>query len=124
LKGTLLKEDWKFYHDALSLITAHETVEWMKKTKDSKSVTYYEQWILPVLGLLVAHQKTCHWTKVSTKIPTNRSIGTFPGLPISLWMTRRSSTCQHHYEKLPPTCVFLILKWVSVPAVNAYNKIV
>ena len=38
-------EDWWFYHDALSLMTAKDTIEWMK----TKGI--YDRWILPVLGL-------------------------------------------------------------------------
>ena len=41
MKGTKHVEDWVFYHDALSLMTAKETVEWMKKQG------HYKRWILP-----------------------------------------------------------------------------
>jgi hypothetical protein len=30
-KGTKHEYDWMFYHDALSLMTAKETVKWMKE---------------------------------------------------------------------------------------------
>jgi hypothetical protein len=30
MKGTTHEKDWVFYHDALSLMTANETMEWMK----------------------------------------------------------------------------------------------
>jgi hypothetical protein len=39
--GTKYEDDWYFYHDALLLMTATETVEWMK------SRGYYKHWILP-----------------------------------------------------------------------------
>jgi hypothetical protein len=30
-KGANREQDWLFYHDALSLLTAHKTVAWMKE---------------------------------------------------------------------------------------------
>ena len=42
--GTHHEEDWFFYHDALSLMTANETVAWMKYKG------YYKQWLIPQLG--------------------------------------------------------------------------
>jgi hypothetical protein len=45
MKGTKHENDWVFYHDALSLMTAKETVEWMKKEG------HYQRWILPKNGL-------------------------------------------------------------------------
>jgi hypothetical protein len=44
-KGRTHEHDWIFYHHVLSLLTAHETVAWIKQEG------YYEQWILPELGL-------------------------------------------------------------------------
>jgi predicted flap endonuclease-1-like 5' DNA nuclease len=40
--GTYHEDDWFFYHDALSLMTATSTIEWMRK-KD-----YLRRWLLPV----------------------------------------------------------------------------
>ena len=40
-QGTVYEDNWFFYHDALSLMTATETVEWMQ------SQGYYKHWILP-----------------------------------------------------------------------------
>jgi len=40
-QGTKYADDWYFYHDALSLMTANETIEWMRK-KD-----ILKHWILP-----------------------------------------------------------------------------
>ncbi len=40
--GTKHEDDWVFYHDALSLMTAKETIEWMRE-KD-----YLKRWLLPV----------------------------------------------------------------------------
>ncbi|CAB9505297.1 unknown protein [Seminavis robusta] len=37
--------NWYFYHDALSLMTAKVTVKWMKEKG------YYKHWLLPVLGV-------------------------------------------------------------------------
>jgi hypothetical protein len=31
MKGTQHKDDWMFYHDALTLMTAKETIVWMKR---------------------------------------------------------------------------------------------
>ena len=44
-KGTTHENDCKWYHDALSLMTAAETIEWMKQTG------HYNMWILPLNGL-------------------------------------------------------------------------
>jgi hypothetical protein len=44
-KGTQYEESWVFYHDALSLMTAKESVEWMKEHG------HFERWLLPVMGL-------------------------------------------------------------------------
>ena len=44
-EGTKHEDDWVFYHDALSLMTANERIKWMKE-KD-----IYKRWILPVNGL-------------------------------------------------------------------------
>ena len=45
MKGTKYEGKELFFHDALSLMTAKETVRWMKE-KD-----LYKHWILPALGL-------------------------------------------------------------------------
>jgi len=45
-KGTTHEHDWVFYHDALSLMTAKDTKEWMCEKG------YLERWILPQNGLL------------------------------------------------------------------------
>jgi hypothetical protein len=42
---TQFEDNWKFCHDALSLMTAKEIVKWME-AKD-----YYKFWILPEYGL-------------------------------------------------------------------------
>jgi len=39
--GTEHEDDWYFYHNALSLMTAKDTVKWMKE------MGYYEHWLLP-----------------------------------------------------------------------------
>ena len=51
--GTIHEKTWMFYHDALSLMTADDCVKWMKQQHidEEKKVTYYDKWILPVLGL-------------------------------------------------------------------------
>ena len=41
MAGTKHQEDWKVYHDALSLMTAKETKQWMQQKG------YLERWILP-----------------------------------------------------------------------------
>ena len=53
MHGALYEGKEFFSHDALSLMTAHDTVEWMKE-KD-----YYRYWLLPVLGCndIVGEQK-------------------------------------------------------------------
>jgi hypothetical protein len=40
--STKFEESWVFYHDALSLMTGTDTIEWMKQQD------YLKQWILPV----------------------------------------------------------------------------
>ena len=42
--GTHHEDDWFFYHDALSLMTAKTTVSWMKREE------YYMRWLIPQLG--------------------------------------------------------------------------
>jgi hypothetical protein len=42
MKGTYHEDDWFFYHDALSLMTAMQTIEWMRE-KD-----YLKRWLLPI----------------------------------------------------------------------------
>jgi hypothetical protein len=42
MKGTYHEDDWFFYHDALSLMTAASTIQWMRE-KD-----YLKRWLLPV----------------------------------------------------------------------------
>jgi hypothetical protein len=44
-EGTKYEDSWVFYHDAPSLMTAKETIEWMKEKG------CHEQWLLPVMGL-------------------------------------------------------------------------
>ena len=43
--GTTHENDWYFYHDALSQMTAKSTREWMKEQG------YYSRWLIPQLGL-------------------------------------------------------------------------
>jgi hypothetical protein len=43
--GTKYEDNWYFYHDALSLMTADETIEWIKQKG------YYDHWILPEYDL-------------------------------------------------------------------------
>jgi hypothetical protein len=40
--GTEFEESWVFYHDALSLMTGNDTLEWMKDND------YFKRWVLPV----------------------------------------------------------------------------
>jgi len=49
-KGTTHEDDWAFYHDALSLMTAKSSAVWMKEMQ-FKGKSYYDRWILPALGL-------------------------------------------------------------------------
>ena len=49
--GTAHANDCMFYHDALSLLTAQDTVAWMKENRHTDGRTYYEMWIIPVQGL-------------------------------------------------------------------------
>jgi hypothetical protein len=41
MRGMKHEEDWMFYHDALTLMTAKETIAWMKDKG------HFERWILP-----------------------------------------------------------------------------
>ena len=52
-ENTKYKDCWMFYHDALSLMTAKDCVEWMKNQyiDEAKTISYYDKWILPVHGL-------------------------------------------------------------------------
>ena len=40
-KGTKHEDDWVFYHDALTIMTAKDTVQWMRE------MDHYRRWILP-----------------------------------------------------------------------------
>ena len=56
MKGTKYEGKGLFFHDALSLITAKETVRWMKKND------VYKYWIIPELGCndIVGTNKNCY----------------------------------------------------------------
>ena len=56
MEGTKYEGKGLFFHDALSLMTAKETVRWMKETN------VYKYWILPEQGCndLVGNNKTCY----------------------------------------------------------------
>ena len=45
MKGSKHENDWLFYHDALSLMTARKTKEWMREKG------YYDKWLLPTTNL-------------------------------------------------------------------------
>ena len=54
IKRTNHEDDWLFYHNALSLMTAKDCIVWMKKTLVSgirTRRTIYSCWVLPVLNL-------------------------------------------------------------------------
>jgi|Transcript_29455 hypothetical protein len=64
-KGTVHEDDWFFYHhDALSLITAQETIKWMKEKY------YFKHWILPENGL--------HYRDPDLKTHSKRPTGDSP----------------------------------------------
>ena len=46
MKGTRHEADWLLYHDALTLLTAHKTVDYMKSTG------CYDCWVLPRTNLM------------------------------------------------------------------------
>ena len=50
-EGTAHALDCMFSHDALSLLTAIETVQWMKDNRHTDGRTYYELWLKPLHGL-------------------------------------------------------------------------
>ena len=50
-EGTAHALDCMFSHDALSLLTAIETVQWMKDNRHTDGRTYYEMWLKPLHGL-------------------------------------------------------------------------
>ena len=51
--NTKYKDTWRFYHDALSLMTAKSCIAWMKtqKVREGSDVTFLDKWILPQNGL-------------------------------------------------------------------------
>ena len=67
MKGTKYEGKELFFHDALSLMTAKQSVQWMKETN------IYKHWILPELGCndLVGEHKNCY---------ANRPVGNSPEL--------------------------------------------
>ena len=58
--NTVHADDWYFYHDALSQMTAKSTVEWMK------TEGYYKRWLIP--------QKGCN----AGTVYANRPVGNSP----------------------------------------------
>ena len=50
MKGTMHEDDWLIYHDALKLMTAKRTIDWMKTTTAPDGTKYFDRWILPELG--------------------------------------------------------------------------
>jgi hypothetical protein len=50
MHGTIHQDDWLVYHDALSLMTAKRTMEWMENTRTPDGKKYIHRWILPELG--------------------------------------------------------------------------
>jgi hypothetical protein len=64
--GTVYENNWYFYHDALSLMTADETKHWMT-TKG-----YYKHWILPENGL---NRHIAYYKKVQ---PVGNNPGAMP----------------------------------------------
>lgn len=57
-------DDWVFYHDALTLLTASDTVQWMKEKG------YYDRWITPLNGL--------HQDQSGLSAYHNRPVGDHP----------------------------------------------
>ena len=45
MKGSVYEDDFFIVHDALVLMTAKETIEWMKEKK------FFHHWLLPMNGL-------------------------------------------------------------------------
>lgn len=52
MKGTKHESDWLFYHDALLLLVARSTVNWMKQ------MGHYERWIKPPPGMQAGNLET------------------------------------------------------------------
>ena len=50
MNGTIYEKNWFFYHDALSLMTANQSRDWMSKQKHGNK-TYLERWLLPFNGM-------------------------------------------------------------------------
>ena len=50
MNGTTYEKNWFFYHDALSLMTANQSRDWMSKQKHGNK-TYLERWLLPFNGM-------------------------------------------------------------------------
>jgi len=46
-EGTEHEKDWMIYHDALALMTAGPTRDWMAEQKFGDGSTYLDHWILP-----------------------------------------------------------------------------
>lgn len=82
-----------FYHDALSLLTCNDTVEYMKQTKVSGcKKSLYEMWLRPELGLFSNNQNK-EWRK-----KLKRFYGRPPGnsadlMPLDTTLNRDLHTC-------------------------------
>ena len=59
MANTKHAEDWMFYHDALSIMKAKETKEWMKRKG------YFEKWILPLDDIFM------NYTRLKAKFGSN-----------------------------------------------------
>jgi len=51
MKGTIHEDDWVFYHNALVLFTAADTMAWMKTEPVDSDIKYYDRWFLPKFGV-------------------------------------------------------------------------
>ena len=51
MQGTTHENDWYFYHNALSLMTAAATLKWMREKTVNGQKSYYQKWLIPQLGL-------------------------------------------------------------------------
>jgi hypothetical protein len=64
--GTIYEDDWYFYHDALSLMTADETKDWVK------CQGYYDHWIMP------QHDLASHLAYYKKVQPVGNNLGAMP----------------------------------------------
>ena len=114
MKGTKYEGKGLFFHDALSLITAKETVRWMKEND------LYKYWIIPELGCndVVGNNKNCYASRPVGNSPElmcldmslNKDVRESFRMHVSITQHLDSSHCQRFSGSSPNQIVSSIFR--------------